>query len=86
MSHTRQVLSPDSFPSPESFLMESGLSRFSGSDACSGQNSVWMTNKAALFARSIQYLSSTVIVMMLSMNPSIYDSLALMFTDRGLLL
>ena len=83
MSHTRQVLRSARFPSPVSFLRECGLSRFSGSDACSGCNSVWMTNKAALFTRSIQYLLSTVMITMLSMNPSIDDYLASMFTARG---
>ena len=42
-----------------------------------------MTNKAALFARSIQYLSNSVMVMMLLMNPSIDVSLTSMFTARG---
>ena len=42
-----------------------------------------MPNKAALFDRSIQYLSSTVIEMMLLMNPSIDASLESMFTARG---
>ena len=42
-----------------------------------------MTNKAALFERSIQYLPFTIIVMTLSMKPSIDYSLDLMFTHRG---
>ena len=49
---------------PESFLRESGSSHFRGSDAFSGPKSVKLTNKTALFALSIQYLSSTVMVMM----------------------
>ena len=83
MTHLRQVLLPASFPSHASFLRESGSSRFSASYACSGFNIVWMPNKAALFDRSIQYLSSTVIEMMLLMNPSIDASLESMFTARG---
>ena len=42
-----------------------------------------MTNKTALFARSIQYLSNSVMVMMLLMNPSIDVSLTSMFTASG---
>ena len=41
-------------PPPTIFLKESGLSCFRGYDGCSGWNSVWMTNRAALFARYIQ--------------------------------
>ena len=70
-------------PPPTSFLKESGLSCFRGSDGCSGRNSVWMTNRAAIFARSIQCSSSTVMVMMLSMNPSIDASVAVMSTAKG---
>ena len=45
-----------------------------------------MTNRAALFARSIQCLSSTVIVMISSMKPSIDASVAMIYTanERGL--
>ena len=42
-----------------------------------------MTNISALFARSIQCLSSTVMVMMSLMNPSIDASVSLMSTSRG---
>ena len=42
-----------------------------------------MTNRATTFARSIQFLSSTIMVMMLSMNPSIIASVAVMFTAKG---
>ena len=45
-----------------------------------------MTNRAALFARSIQCSSSTVMVMMSLMNPSIDASVAVMSTAMGLLL
>ena len=82
MSHPRQVLSLTIFLSPASFLREGGSSNPSGSYACSGPNSVHTTNKAALFACSIQYLSCTVMIIMLSMNPSIDASLDLMFTAR----
>ena len=47
------------------------------------RKSVWMTNRAALFARSIQCLSLTVMVMMSSMNPSIDASVDVMSTDKG---
>ena len=40
MSYPRQVLRLASFPSPVIFLGDSGSLRFSGSDACSGRNSV----------------------------------------------
>ena len=42
-----------------------------------------MTNITALFTRSIQCSSSTVMVMMLSMNPSIDDSVSVISTARG---
>ena len=41
-----------------------------------------MNNRAALFAHSIQCLSSTVMVMMSPMNPYIDASVAVMSTDR----
>ena len=72
-----------SFPSLASFLRESRLSCSSGSDAFSGSNHVWMTNTAAVFARFIQYLLSTVMVIILLMNPSIDASLASMLSARG---
>ena len=83
MSHPRHVLCSASSPYPASFLKDSGSSRFRGSDGCSGQNSVWMTNRAALFARSIQCLSSTVMVMMSLMKPSIDTSVAVISTSKG---
>ena len=83
MSQPRHVFFSASCPSPSSFLNESVSSHFRGSDGCSGQNSVWMTKKATLFARSIQCLSSTVMVMMSSMKPSIDASMALISTDKG---
>ena len=83
MSHSRHVLCSSSFTYPASFLKKSGSSCFRGSDGCSGRNSVWMTNSAALFAHSIQFLSSTVIVMMSSMNPSIDAYMAVVSTARG---
>ena len=55
MSHPRQVFCLTSLLSPASFLKESGSSHFSGSDACSGHNSVWMTNRATPFSQSIQF-------------------------------
>ena len=42
-----------------------------------------MNNRAALFARSIQWLSSTVMVMMSSMKPSIDASVAVISTAKG---
>ena len=42
-----------------------------------------MTNRAALFARSIQWLSSTVMVMISSMKPSIDASVAVIYTAKG---
>ena len=83
MSQPRHVFCSASCPSPASLLNGSGLSRFRGSDGCSGRNSVWMTNRAALFSRSIQWSSSTVMVMMSSMNPSIDASVAMISTDKG---
>ena len=82
MSHPRHVLCPAIFPSPAIFLKESGSSNSRGSDGCSGRNSVWITNRAALSARSIQCLSSTVMLMMLYMNPFIDSSVDTMSTDR----
>ena len=81
--HPRHFLCLSSCPYPTSFLKESGLSCFRGSDVCSGQNSVWMTNRAALFARYIQCSSSTVMVTMSSMNPSIDASVDAMYTSKG---
>ena len=42
-----------------------------------------MTNRAALFSRYIQCLSSTVMVMIFSMNPSIDASVAVVYTAKG---
>ena len=42
-----------------------------------------MTNKAALFAQSIQWSSSTVMVMMSSMKPSIDASVDVISTAKG---
>ena len=83
MYHPRHVLCSTSLPSPTIFLKDIGSSRFMGSDVYSGRKSVWMTNRSALFARSIQCSSSTVMVMMSSMNLSIYASVAVMYTDKG---
>ena len=83
MSQPRHVFFSASCPSPASFLQESGSSRFRVSDGCSGRNSVWMTNRAALFARSIQCSSSAIMVMMSSMKPSIDASVALISTAKG---
>ena len=77
------VLCSASFPYPASLLKESGSSRFRGYDGCSGRNSVWMTNRAALFARSIQFSSLTVMVVMSPMNPSVDASMAVLSTSRG---
>ena len=71
-----------SCPSPASFLNASGSSCFRGSDGCSGRNSVWMTNRAALFERSIQCLSSTVMVMMSLMKPYIDASVDVISTAK----
>ena len=59
------------------------MSRFRGSDNCSGRNNVWMTNRAALFSRSIQCLSSTVMVMMSPMKPSIDASVVVISNAKG---
>ena len=83
VSHPRQVLRSSSPPTPASFLRDSGSSCFSGSDAFSGWNIVLMTNRAAIFARSTQCLSSTVVVVIFLMKPSIDASLAVMYTSRG---
>ena len=83
MSHPRHVLCLASCPSPANFLKESGSSLFRGSDGCSDRKSVWMTNRAAFFARSIQCLSSTVMVIILSMNTPIDASVAVMSTAKG---
>ena len=82
MSQPRHVFCSASCPSPASFLNESGSFRFRGSDGCSGRNSVWMTNRAALFAWSIQWSSSIVMVMMSSMKSSIDASVAVISTDK----
>ena len=83
MYHLRQVLHSASLPFPVVFLREGVLSRSIGSDAFSGQKSVWIINKAAFFARFIQYLSLIGMVKMSSMNPSIDYSLDSMFTTMG---
>ena len=83
MSHPSHVLCSAIFPSPASFLKYSGLSSIRGSDVCIVRKSVWFTNRAAHFARSIQCSSSTVMVMMSSMNPSICASVAVMSTNKG---
>ena len=70
-------------PPPPVSLKESGLSCFRGYDGCSGWNSVWMTNRAVIFAQSIQCSPSTVVVMMSSMNPSIDSSMAVMSIAKG---
>ena len=53
MTQLRRVFLLAGCPYPASFLNESGSSCFRSSDGYSGRNSVWMTNRAALFARSI---------------------------------
>ena len=83
MSQPRHVFFLASCPSPAILPKESGSSCFRGSDGFSGRNSVWMTNRAALFAQSIQCLSSTVMVMMPSMKPSIDASVAVISTAEG---
>ena len=82
-AHPRHVLCSDSCPSPIILLKESGSSRFRWSYGYSGRKSVCTTNRAALFARSIQCLSSTVMVIMSSMNPSIHASVDVMSTAKG---
>ena len=83
MYHPRYVLCSASCPSPTSLLKEIGSSRFRSFDGCSGRNSVWMTNGAALFEQSIQCPSSTVMVMTSSMKPSIDASVAVISTANG---
>ena len=82
MSQPRHVFFSASFPSPAIFLNDIGSSRFRGYDGCSGRNSVWMTNRAAIFARSIQCLSSNVMVVMSLMKPSIDASVAMISTTK----
>ena len=79
MYHHRHVLCSASFSSPASFLKDSGSSRLRGSDGCNGRNSVWMTNIAAVFSRSIQFLSLTAMVIISLMNPYIDASVAVIF-------
>ena len=79
----RHVFFSDIFTSPASFLKESGSSHFSGSDGCGVRNSVYMTNRAALFAWSIQCSSSTVMVMVSLMKPSIDASVDVIYTAKG---
>ena len=83
MFHPRYDFCLDSCPFPASFLKESGLSVFRGYDGYSGRNSVWMTNKAAVFARSTHCLSLTVFVMMLLMKPYIDASDDVISTAKG---
>ena len=83
MSQPRHVFCSASCPSPAILLKESGSPSFRGSDGCIGRNSVCMTNRAAPFARSIQCLSSTIMVMNPLMNPSIDSSVSVMSTDKG---
>ena len=82
MSRPRHVFCSASCPSPASLPKESGSSCFRVSDGCSGRNSVWMTNRAALFVRSIQFLSSTVMVMISSIKSSIDESVDVMSTSK----
>ena len=81
--HPSHVLCLDICPSSASLLKESVSSCFRGSDGSSGRNSVWMTNRAALFARSIQCSSSIIVVMISFMNPSFDASVAVISTDKG---
>ena len=83
MYHPRHVLCLAGCPPTAILLKESGSSHFRGSDGYSGRKSVWMTNRAALFARYIQCLSLTVMGMMSSMNPYIDASVAVMYTSKG---
>ena len=81
--HPSHIFCSVSCPYPTSFLKESGSYHFRGSDGCSGWKSVCMTNRAALFARSIQCLSSTFMMMISLMNPSIYTSVDVISTTNG---
>ena len=83
MSHPRIFFCSASCTSPASFLKDSVSSLFRSYYSCSGWKSVWMTNRAALSARSIQCSSSTVIVMILLRNPSIDASVDVMYTAKG---
>ena len=83
MSNTRHVFVRIVVPPPSIFFKKSRSSRFRGSDGCTGQESVWITNRAALFARSIQGFSSTIMVMMPLNNPYIVAYEAVMFTAKG---
>ena len=60
MYHTKQVLSYSSWPASDSLQSNRGLYCTSRSNACAGQNMVWMTKRAAFFARSTQFGSSIV--------------------------
>ena len=83
VSHPIHVLCLSSFPSSSSLLKDSVSSRLKGYDCCSGRNIVWITNRAALFTRSIQCSSLSIMVMMLSMNPYTDASVAVMSTANG---
>ena len=63
--------------------MDSGSSCLRDSDIYSGRNGIWMTNRDSLLASSIQCSSLTVMVMVLSMNPSIDASMAMISTAMG---
>ena len=81
MSQPRQVLCFASWPSPASFWSEKRSYHFRVSLECSSLNMVWMTNKAAFFARSTQHQSSMVMVMISSMNIYAEASFASIFTS-----
>ena len=83
MYHPSNVLFSASFPSATSFLKESGFSCLRGYDVCSGYNSVWMTNRATLFACSLQFSSSIFMVMISSSKLSIDASVAVISNARG---
>ena len=78
MSHTKHVLRYAIWPPPDSLGGDRGSSCVNGSDACFRRNMVWMIKRDV---RSNQFGSSMVMVNILSMNPSMDDSMASMSTD-----
>ena len=83
MYHPRHVLWSDSCLSPTGFLKDIVLSHFRVSDVCSGQKILLMTNRAAIFERSIKCSPSAVLVAMLLMNPPVDASVGTTSTTKG---
>ena len=80
MSHPRHVLWLASRHYPAILISERGSSSFSGSEDCSGLNMAWVPNKAVFLAPFAQFGSSTVMVMVSSLNTYIEAFFASMST------